>query len=113
MMEADDSIYDNEIVLKIIEELNNKNSTEIAELVEMNYGAKPEPELQRLHSAQVIAIDSSGLRLIYNYHRWETAEQNDRMFHEHTNETTSFQRRTHGNDRTNDSKCESKLFKRF
>jgi hypothetical protein len=54
----------------------------------MNFGPKPEAELQRLTSAEVIAIGSFGLRLLCNYHRWETAETNDRMFHKHTDETT-------------------------
>jgi len=89
-MEADDSFYGDETVSKIIHDLNTKNSTEIAELVDMKYGSKPEPELQRLTSAQVIAIDSRGLHLMCNYHRWEAAEQNDRMFHEHTDETKRY-----------------------
>jgi hypothetical protein len=89
-MEVDDNFYDVETVSKIIDDLNTKNWSEIAELVDMNYGPKPEPELQRLIGVQVIAIDSGGLHLICNYHRWEMAEQNDRMFHEHTDETKRY-----------------------
>ena len=89
-MHAEESFYNDEIVSKIIDDLNIKNFAEIAELVEMKYGSKPEAELQRLTSAQVIAIDSIGLRLICNYHRWETAETNDRMFHQHTDETRRY-----------------------
>ncbi len=87
-MQIDESFYDDEIVSKIKNDLNANYSTEIAELVDMNFGPKPEAELQRLTSAEVIAIGSFGLRLLCNYHRWEPAETNDRMFHKHTDETT-------------------------
>jgi hypothetical protein len=87
-MQTDDNFYDHETLLIIKNNLNANYSTELAELVEMNFGAKPDNELQRLTSAQIIEIDCFGLRLQCNYHRWETAEKNDRMFHEHTDETT-------------------------
>lgn len=87
-MQTDDNFYDDETVLKIKNDLNTNYSSELAELVEMTFGPKPEAELQRLTCAELIAIDTSGLRFLCSYHRWETAEKNDRMFHEHTNETT-------------------------
>jgi hypothetical protein len=87
-MQTNDNFYDDETVLKIKNDLNTNYSTELAELVDMTFGPKPEAELQRLINAEVIVIGSFGLRLLCNYHRWETAEQNDRMFHEHTDETT-------------------------
>ncbi len=87
-MQTNDNIYDDETVSKIKNDLNTNYSTELAELVDMTFGTKPEAELQRLTSAEVIAIGSFGLRLFCNYHQWETAEKNGRMFHEHTDETT-------------------------
>jgi hypothetical protein len=87
-MQIDENIYDDETLLKIKNNLNTNHSTELAELVEMTFGAKPDNELQRLTSAHIIAIGPFGLRLQCTYHRWETAEKNNRMFHEHTDETT-------------------------
>lgn len=88
-MITDKNFYDDEeIVLKIKTDLNTNYSTELAELVEMTFGPKPDAELQRLTTAEVNTIDSQGLHLLCYYHRWETAEKNDRMFHEHTDETT-------------------------
>ncbi|CAF1002846.1 unnamed protein product [Adineta steineri] len=84
-MQTVNDFYNDE---NIINNLNTNYSCELAELVDMTFGSKPEPELQRLTTAQITAIDSSGLHLLCNYHRWETAERNDRMFHEHTDETT-------------------------
>jgi hypothetical protein len=87
-MQIDDHFYDDETVSKIKNDLNTNYSTELAELVDMTFGPKPDAELQRLTSVEIIAIDSFGPRLLCNYHRWETAEKNDRMFHKHTDETT-------------------------
>ncbi|UJR37108.1 hypothetical protein I4U23_029812 [Adineta vaga] len=87
-MQGMDDIYDDKSVSDILKNLNTNYSTELAELVEMTFGSKPEPELQRLSTAEMIAIGSFGFRLLCHYHRWETAEKNDRMFHEHTDETT-------------------------
>lgn len=86
-MEVDGGIYFEQIVSEIIDDLNTNKFSELAELVEMKYGSKPEPELQRLASVQVVAIDASGLHLLCKYHRWETAENIDRMFSQHTDET--------------------------
>ena len=86
-MQNDNDFYDDETVSKIMNNLNKNYSSELAELVEMTFGPKPEEELQRLTSAQVIAIGSFGLRFLCSYHRWETAEKNDRMFREHTDAT--------------------------
>ncbi|CAF1206652.1 unnamed protein product [Rotaria sordida] len=83
-----DDFYDDEIVSKIMNNLNTNYSTELAELVDMTFGPKPEVELQRLTTAEVIDVGSFGLRLLCNYHRWETAEKKDRMFHEHTDAIT-------------------------
>ena len=74
--------------LKLIKSLNENHSTELAELVDMTFGAKPDDELQRLISAELVEIDATGLHLNCRYHRWESAEKNDRLFNEHTDETT-------------------------
>lgn len=74
--------------LAFIQSLNENHSTELAELVEMTFGPKPDEELQRLISAELVQIDSAGLHVVCRYHRWESAEKNDRMFNEHTDETT-------------------------
>ncbi|CAF0771821.1 unnamed protein product [Rotaria sp. Silwood1] len=87
-MKTMDNFYDDKTVPKIMKNLNTNYSTELAELVDMTFGPRPEAELQRLTTAEVIAIGSFGLRLLCNYHRWETAEKNDRMFHEHIDATT-------------------------
>lgn len=79
---------DDETMSKIISNLNTKYSTELGELVDMTFGPKPEAELQRLLTAEVISLGSFGFRLLCHYHRWEAAERNDRMFREHTDETT-------------------------
>lgn len=94
---------DEEILLKIKDDLNKKYSTELVELIDMIYGPKPETELQRLTNAEVIRIDSLGLHLLCYYHRWETAEKNDRMFHEHIDQTTRiftipFEKQPHSKD---------------
>ncbi|CAF3066293.1 unnamed protein product [Rotaria sp. Silwood2] len=89
-MKTTDEFYDDETVSNIMNNLNTNYATELAELVDMTFGPKPEPELQRLTTAEVIAVGSFGLRLLCNYHRWETAEKNDRMFREHTDATTRF-----------------------
>ena len=86
-MEIDGGVYLEQTLSETIDDLNTKKFTELAELVEMKYGAKPEPELQRLASVQVVAIDASGLHLLCKYHRWETVEKIDRMFSQHTDET--------------------------
>lgn len=89
-MQTCDDFYSDEMISEIIQDLNTNKFTELAELVEMKYGAKPEPELQRLASVQVSRIDIIGLHLLCIYHRWETAEKNDRMFCQHTDETQRF-----------------------
>ena len=86
-MQACGDFYSDEMASEIIQDLNTNKFTELAELLEMRYGAKPEPELQRLIGVRVIAIDLAGLHLLCHYHRWETAEKNDRMFAQHTDET--------------------------
>jgi len=87
-MQPADDFYEDESVSEMLNNLNTNYSSELAELVDMTFGPKPEAELQRLTTAQVIAIDSLGLRLLCNYHRWEAAEKNDRMFNKHIDETT-------------------------
>lgn len=87
-MTTTNEIYAEETISNIITNLNANYSSELAELVDMTFGPKPEPELQRLTAAQVVSIDSCGLHLLCNYHRWEAAEKNDRMFREHTDATT-------------------------
>ncbi|CAM4745220.1 unnamed protein product [Rotaria magnacalcarata] len=88
MMQTIEDIYEEQIVSQIIDNLNKNYSTELAELVDMTFGSKPEAELQRLSMAEVISVGTFGLRLLCNYHRWEEAEKNDRMFNEHTDATT-------------------------
>ncbi|CAF3314364.1 unnamed protein product [Rotaria socialis] len=87
-MQTIEGIYDEQTVSKIVNSLNKNYSTELAELVDMTFGPKPEAELQRLSIAEVISVDKFGLRLLCNYHRWEEVEKNDRMFNEHTDATT-------------------------
>jgi hypothetical protein len=41
-MQTDDNFYDHETLLIIKNNLNANYSTELAELVEMNFGAKPD-----------------------------------------------------------------------
>ena len=82
-----EEIFETTAVSSLIDDLNKKYSTELAELVEMTFGAKPDDELQRLNNVELREMGPFGLRLLCKYHRWETAEKNDRMFREHTDET--------------------------
>ncbi|CAF5141790.1 unnamed protein product, partial [Rotaria sp. Silwood1] len=62
-MKTMDNFYDDKTVSKIMKNLNTNYSTELAELVDMTFGPRPEAALQRLTTAEVIAIGSFGLRL--------------------------------------------------
>ncbi|CAF5169195.1 unnamed protein product, partial [Rotaria sp. Silwood1] len=55
-MKTMDNFYDDKTVSKIMKNLNTNYSTELAELVDMTFGPRPEAELQRLTSAHVVAL---------------------------------------------------------
>lgn len=67
-------------VTELINELNEKHHSAIADIIDVFKSQRDYVKVQRLHDAKITSIDDRGMNIECIYHLWENDEQIDRFF---------------------------------